>query len=107
MGSAITMIALGASNLEKESFKKFSNNSCIIVGSAFALNKTPFSKSANHGERVLKSGEMVGGKIFCSFFVSDLNIKFLEQKDPPHNSIPADYVSAGHVLVSADRDRIC
>ncbi|GJT60940.1 hypothetical protein Tco_1004473 [Tanacetum coccineum] len=23
------------------------------------------------------------------------------------SSIPADYVSAGHVLVSADRDRIC
>ncbi|GKD61228.1 hypothetical protein Tco_1298737 [Tanacetum coccineum] len=23
------------------------------------------------------------------------------------SSVPADYVSAGHVLVSADRDRIC
>ncbi|GKD49031.1 hypothetical protein Tco_1278007, partial [Tanacetum coccineum] len=23
------------------------------------------------------------------------------------SNIPADYVSAGHVLVSADRDRIC
>ncbi|GKG22537.1 hypothetical protein Tco_0387840, partial [Tanacetum coccineum] len=23
------------------------------------------------------------------------------------SSIPADYVSAGHVLISADRDRIC
>ncbi|GKG07231.1 hypothetical protein Tco_0330200 [Tanacetum coccineum] len=34
--------------------------------------------------RILKSGEMVGGKIFSSFFVSDLNIEFLEQKDPPH-----------------------
>ncbi|GKC74094.1 hypothetical protein Tco_1119977, partial [Tanacetum coccineum] len=34
--------------------------------------------------RVLKSGEMIGGEIFCSFFVSDLNIEFLEQKDPPH-----------------------
>ncbi|GJW20163.1 hypothetical protein Tco_0030785 [Tanacetum coccineum] len=36
--------------------------------------------------RVLKSGEMIGGQILCSFFVSDDNIKFLEQKDPPHQT---------------------
>ncbi|GJU82038.1 hypothetical protein Tco_1284403 [Tanacetum coccineum] len=36
--------------------------------------------------RVLKSGKMIGGQIFCSFFVSDDNIEFLEQKDPPHQS---------------------
>ncbi|GKB66169.1 hypothetical protein Tco_0927581 [Tanacetum coccineum] len=36
--------------------------------------------------RVLKSGKMIGGQILCSFFVSDDNIKFLEQKDPPHQS---------------------
>ncbi|GJW60428.1 hypothetical protein Tco_0109763 [Tanacetum coccineum] len=34
--------------------------------------------------RVLKSGKMIGGQILCSFFVSDDNIEFLEQKDPPH-----------------------
>ncbi|GKG27591.1 hypothetical protein Tco_0405918, partial [Tanacetum coccineum] len=36
--------------------------------------------------RVLKSGKMIGGQIRCSFFVSDDNIEFLEQKDPPHQS---------------------
>ncbi|GJS31587.1 hypothetical protein Tco_0492207 [Tanacetum coccineum] len=36
--------------------------------------------------RVLKSGKMIGGQILCSFFVSDDNIEFLEQKDPPHQS---------------------
>ncbi|GJT03044.1 hypothetical protein Tco_0824213 [Tanacetum coccineum] len=36
--------------------------------------------------RVLKSRKMIGGQIFCSFFVSDDNIEFLEQKDPPHQS---------------------
>ncbi|GKB91820.1 hypothetical protein Tco_0964092 [Tanacetum coccineum] len=35
---------------------------------------------------VLKSGKMIGGHILCSFFVSDDNIEFLEQKDPPHQS---------------------
>ncbi|GJR01803.1 hypothetical protein Tco_0524787 [Tanacetum coccineum] len=36
--------------------------------------------------RVLKSGKMIGGQILCSFLVSDDNIEFLEQKDPPHQS---------------------
>ncbi|GJS89642.1 hypothetical protein Tco_0772278 [Tanacetum coccineum] len=36
--------------------------------------------------RVLKSGKMIGGQILCSFFVSDDNIEFLKQKDPPHQS---------------------
>ncbi|GJV36223.1 hypothetical protein Tco_1408700 [Tanacetum coccineum] len=36
--------------------------------------------------RVLKSGKMIGGQILCSFFVSDDNIEFLEQNDPPHQS---------------------
>ncbi|GKE33573.1 hypothetical protein Tco_1452895 [Tanacetum coccineum] len=35
-------------------------------------------------------------------------LKFvLAVKCKPSSSIPADYVSAGHVLVPADRDRIC
>ncbi|GJU24644.1 hypothetical protein Tco_1163265 [Tanacetum coccineum] len=29
---------------------------------------------------------MIGCQILCSFFVSDDNIEFLEQKDPPHQS---------------------
>ncbi|GJU80767.1 hypothetical protein Tco_1283132 [Tanacetum coccineum] len=36
--------------------------------------------------RVLKSGKMISGQILCSLFVSDDNIEFLEQKDPPHQS---------------------
>ncbi|GJS73752.1 hypothetical protein Tco_0706593 [Tanacetum coccineum] len=36
--------------------------------------------------RVLKSGKMIGSQILCSFFVSNDNIEFLEQKDPPHQS---------------------
>ncbi|GKD50513.1 hypothetical protein Tco_1279489 [Tanacetum coccineum] len=31
----------------------------------------------------------------------------LLKKEKFSSSIPADYVSAGHVVVSADRDRIC
>ncbi|GKB83905.1 hypothetical protein Tco_0950800 [Tanacetum coccineum] len=29
---------------------------------------------------------MIGSQVLCSFFVSDDNIEFLEQKDPPHQS---------------------
>ncbi|GJV45568.1 hypothetical protein Tco_1430104 [Tanacetum coccineum] len=53
--------------------------------------------------RVLKSGKMIGGQIFCSFFVSDDNIEFLEQKDPPHQSWLSIFLSEEILLSSKVR----
>ncbi|GJS76814.1 hypothetical protein Tco_0726695 [Tanacetum coccineum] len=57
------------------------------------------------------------GTCFCCYSIlllrEDLsrNLELTESKPivpaDSSSSIPADYVSAGHVLVSADRDRIC
>ncbi|GJW35889.1 hypothetical protein Tco_0058809 [Tanacetum coccineum] len=71
------MMARGAPNLAKRDLRNLQTTRASLVGSAFALT---------HFDRVLKSGKMIGGQIFCSFFVSDDNIEFLEQKDPPHQS---------------------
>ncbi|GKB72416.1 hypothetical protein Tco_0933828 [Tanacetum coccineum] len=35
---------------------------------------------------IFKSGKVVGGEIFCSFFITDNYIKFLEQQNPPEQS---------------------
>ncbi|GJS58634.1 hypothetical protein Tco_0653418 [Tanacetum coccineum] len=42
-----------------------------------------FSSFSDEGSQVWKDD---GGQILCSFFVSDDNIEFLEQKDPPLQS---------------------
>ncbi|GKC57630.1 hypothetical protein Tco_1085228 [Tanacetum coccineum] len=53
---------------------------------SFERNVLVISCSRVFLDWVLKSGKMIGGQILCSFFVSDDNIEFLEQKDPPHQS---------------------
>ncbi|GJZ84312.1 hypothetical protein Tco_0649651 [Tanacetum coccineum] len=60
---------------------------------------------------------VAAGTCFCCYSIlllrEDLsrNLELTESKPivpaDSSSSIPADYVSAGHVLVSADRDRIC
>ncbi|GJV70876.1 hypothetical protein Tco_1490871 [Tanacetum coccineum] len=35
---------------------------------------------------IFKSRKVVCGKIFCSFFITDNDIKFLEQQNPPEQS---------------------
>ncbi|GJR43065.1 hypothetical protein Tco_1311168 [Tanacetum coccineum] len=44
---------------------------------------------------------MIGGQILCSFFVSDDNIEFLEQKDPPHQSWLSTSLLAKSILHSS------
>ncbi|GJX46146.1 hypothetical protein Tco_0271336 [Tanacetum coccineum] len=67
---------------------------------------------------IVAAGYLVSaGTCFCCYSIlllrEDLsrNLELTESKPivpaGSSSSVPADYVSAGHVLVPADRDRIC
>ncbi|GJT57541.1 hypothetical protein Tco_0992595 [Tanacetum coccineum] len=106
-----------ANILESETGSPVSNWLCCNSNPLLAVWVLPkILWSSRHHVSCNKESYFQEGTALGKDFLNPLNVTSYQKLDGgwpspeqrySSSSIPADYVSAGHVLVSADRDRIC
>ncbi|GJY91702.1 hypothetical protein Tco_0507484 [Tanacetum coccineum] len=91
-----------------------SPNCTLKPSNSFELRKTVFEMVTSMGIRYAKAPNPSRLSKIWQSLEHPKNSSILSKPDRAHICtisgaifVPADYVSAGHVLVPADRDRIC